>query len=214
MATIYFKANEPQILKLADPRGEATAVGKFYATTDGQLVLLPWEAAGKLIALGVQPGEEISITYMEESWVICLTPRSEKARADAEIAAQELRARQLAQETRENPGRQLENSLAALRQLPKSANSASQEPAETPRGNGTTGPAPAIAVAPRKRQNPPIDRVSYRVALREITGVVVEMLAEKGEQWTDQAKQDAISTVFISAAKSGGIVFDFAGGDQ
>ena len=46
-------------------------------------------------------------------------------------------------------------------------------------------------------------------AIREITGTVTALLRDSGEQWNDQAKQDLVSTAFISAAKTGVIIFDF-----
>lgn len=39
------------------------------------------------------------------------------------------------------------------------------------------------------------------------------LLRESGEQWNDQAKQDLVSTAFISAAKAGAILFDFQVGE-
>jgi hypothetical protein len=41
------------------------------------------------------------------------------------------------------------------------------------------------------------------VAFREVVAFVTSELKAAGEQWTDQAKQDAISTVLIAAAKKG-----------
>lgn len=71
---------------------------------------------------------------------------------------------------------------------------------------------PRIA-AKADRQQPP-GRVSYRIALRDITATVKSLLDETGEQWADQAKQDLISTAFISATKAGMVVFDFQGEGQ
>ena len=66
-------------------------------------------------------------------------------------------------------------------------------------------PAPP---APPKR--PPFGgRVPYDVALRQIVAVVVRNLSECGEQWSDGARQDLVSTLFIAATKDKRIAFDF-----
>lgn len=94
--------------------------------------------------------------------------------------------------------------------MPKAEEKAAATPPEAPRGTGTYGPLPKALPAPStgKRGTPPF-RVSYRVALREITEVVTGLLKDTGEQWNDQAKQDLVSTAFISAAKTGAVLFDF-----
>ena len=45
--------------------------------------------------------------------------------------------------------------------------------------------------------------IPMNVAFREVTAFVTSELKAAGEQWTDQAKQDIVSTVLISAAKKG-----------
>jgi hypothetical protein len=78
-------------------------------------------------------------------------------------------------------------------------------------GTGTDGPAPRLKPVPiAKRASPrPPRPVSYRVALRQITGTVLEALNERGEQWNADARQDLISTLFIAAHKAKALVFDF-----
>ena len=62
--------------------------------------------------------------------------------------------------------------------------------------------------APPKRP-PSGGRVPYDVALRQIVAVVVRNLSECGEQWSDGARQDLVSTLFIAATKDKRIAFDF-----
>ncbi len=69
--------------------------------------------------------------------------------------------------------------------------------------------APAVpAKAPRPTGTP------YRQALKHINQTVVEVLKASGEQWSSEAKQDLVSTLFIAAAKSKQIAFDFTEGER
>jgi hypothetical protein len=49
---------------------------------------------------------------------------------------------------------------------------------------------------------PPV-KIPYDVAFRELLQVVVDALKAAGEQWSDAAKQDAVSTLLIQAARDG-----------
>ena len=222
MTTIHFKANEPQILSLKDPSGCLDDFNVLYETSDGKTLQLPRPAAVKLNMLEVNPGEEFSATKMQQGrqpaeWVFALTATSEQLRAQSEQDAEELARRtkhnlegQLSESLknrdipRKAPGRATE----PVRQMPNPPQSGQQEAAEQQKGTGTYGPVPQVL--PGSRRTPPC-RVSYRVALREITSTVTDLLKTSGEQWNDQAKQDLVSTAFISAAKSGAIIFDFEG---
>ena len=203
MNSIHFKPNEPQPSALKETAGVIDGFSVLYETWDGRLLSLPRPAAVKLNELDPAPGEEFSAIKRQESpkspceWVFALTARSEQLRAEREAA-------ELAEQTKRDLAGQLQTSV--LRQMPKSARKPSAEALPDPRGTGTYGQIPQVALAGRKT---PPGRVSYRVALEDITRSVTGMLKEAGEQWNDQAKQDLISTAFISAAKSGGIVFDF-----
>lgn len=62
---------------------------------------------------------------------------------------------------------------------------------------------PAIAAAAgagRKRREGPIP---LNVAFREVVQFVVAELKDSGEQWSDQCRQDLISTALIAAQKLG-----------
>ena len=44
-------------------------------------------------------------------------------------------------------------------------------------------------------------RIPYNVAFREIVQFVITELKQSGEQWSDQARQDLVSTVLIGASR-------------
>jgi hypothetical protein len=206
MTPIHFKPNEPLLLAIKETSGVLDDFNVLYETSDGKLLQLPRPAAIKLNMLEVEPGEEFSATKIQQGrqpaeWVFALTARSEKLRAEREAA-------ELAERTKRDLPGQLHASV--LRQMPKSARTVIAEAPEAEKGTGTYGPVPQAL--PGSRKTPPC-RVSYRVALREITFAVTGLLKESGEQWNDQAKQDLVSTAFISAAKSGVIIFDFPEGE-
>jgi hypothetical protein len=209
MTPIHFTPNEPQLLALKDPSGVLDGFNVLYETSDGKTLQLPRPAAVKLNTLDPAPGEEFSATKHQDGkqpaeWVFALTALSEQIRAEKEAV-------DLAAATKRDLEGQISKSLPrSLRQMPKLAHSANQEPPEAPRGSGTYGPIPQTASGSRKTPG----RVSYRLALQDITQSVTSLLRETGEQWNDQAKQDLISTAFISAAKAGGIIFDFERGED
>lgn len=208
MTPIHFNPNAPVILSLKDPVGCLDGFNVLYETSNGRVLALPRPAAIKLGMVDPEPNEEISITKHQEGkapaeWVICLTARSEALRADREAA-------ELTERTRADLATQLSDSLSLrrnaekqsspLRQMPKSARKVTQDPPEAPRGTGTYGPVPQVALAGRKTRP---EAVPFNVAFVEVTRFVVDGLKEVGEQWNDQAKQDAICSVLISASRQG-----------
>ena len=149
MNAIVFKPNEPQTLSLREPSGVIEGFNVLYETWDGKLLSLPRPAAIKLNELDPEPGEEFSATKMQASpkqpceWVFALTAHSEQLRAAKEAEA-------LAEKTRRDLPGQLRDSV--LRQMPKSAKSSQQEPAQDIRGTGTDGPVPQVAYAGRQKR--------------------------------------------------------------
>jgi hypothetical protein len=123
--------------------------------------------------------------------VFSLTAKSEQLRAEQEAAV-------LAEATKRDLPGQLKASV--LRQMPKSANAATQAPPEGQKGTGTYGAVPQVAYAGRKAK---AEAVPFNVAFVEVTRFVVDGLKSVGEQWNDQAKQDAICSVLISASRQG-----------
>jgi len=200
MKPLIFKLNEPQVLKLADSVPDRDGCNWVFRTSDGNCIELPRVAAQQIAALQIEPGEEISIGRYRQStqepaeWTVALTPRTEQERAKRETPELE---RKLADSIQ----------LANLRRMTKAADSPALEPAEPLKGTGTYGPAPRASAGART----PPPRVSYRVALREITDTVLELLDARKEQWESDPRQGIISTLFISACKSGAVVFDFQG---
>lgn len=215
MQTINFTLNEPVIVSLKDSTGDVVGNSVHYDTQDERTLMLPRHAAAKLEALKLEAGEEISITRSRNGssgpaeWVVALTARSEQKRAEKEIkeaAELERKARQLAEQTRRDLPGQVAASIDAVRQvrpvrqMPKSAPAATQEPDAPLKGTGTYGPVPQVAYAGRKLKP---EAVPFNVAFVEVTRFVVDGLKAVGEQWNDQAKQDAICSVLISASRQG-----------
>jgi len=193
MNPIHFTVNVPQNLSLKDTAGVIDGFNVAYETSDGRLLLLPYPAAVKLNQLDPQPGEEITILKtqghrMPAEWVFSLTAKTEQDRA--------------AKETQSELERQLAESLArprAVRQMPKTARSATSEATEQPKATGTYGPVPQPALASRKTR----DCIPYNIAFREIVAFVTKELNDSGEQWSEQSRQDLVSTVLISIGKGG-----------
>jgi hypothetical protein len=195
MNPIHFLPNVPQLLSLKDTSGVIDGFNVLYETSDNRVLQLPRPAAVKLNLLDPAQGEEISVTKHQQEpkqpaeWVFALTPKSEQARA--------------AKESQSELERQLAESLVqtrAVRQMPKSARTGAPEPAEQVRGTGTYGPVPEVALGSRKLKP---EAVPFNVAFLEVTRFVVDGLKTVGEQWNDQAKQDAICSVLISASRQG-----------
>jgi len=171
---VFNDYGKPQVLfGLADNR-------RLYATP---------ELARKIKSLGVRELESFSIRKYKKGrnvfYDVWLSPSSEKARAveeAPEIAAQL-------------------NLPANVVTMPVSL---PYEPAVLA-PTGTDGPlpntssGPQLARASSKRENV----IPFNVAFREVTRFVVDELKACGEQWTDQAKQDIVSTVLISASNKG-----------
>ena len=64
-------------------------------------------------------------------------------------------------------------------------------------GTGTYGPAPRPAIHPGP------GRIPMNVAFREVVQFVTLELKQSGEQWSDQSRQDLVSTIIISAGRQG-----------
>jgi len=64
-----------------------------------------------------------------------------------------------------------------------------------------TGAPPRMAA--REVPQPPNLKIPYDVAFREIVTFVASGLKDSGEQWSDQARQAMVCTIFIQASKDG-----------
>ena len=186
---VQFVMNVPETLALQDPSGlynvEYEEVS--YPTVDGRILTLPVLAAERLNALFLRPGETFTVCrqWSKEKgtiphFVFCLTAASEQRRA-AEESAQPERPRQAKH--------------GGLRKMPTPPGPQHQ-PELWDRGTGTYGPAPRPAIQTARPQ-----RIPYNVAFREIVQFVITELKQSGEQWSDQARQDLVSTVLIGASR-------------
>ena len=194
MNPIHFTPNTPQVLSLKDTAGVIDGFNVAYETSDGRLLLLPYPAAIKLNQLDPQPGEEVSILKTQghrlpAEWIFALTPKSEQARAEKETQSE--LERQLAESLAQAPAH-------VLRQMPKSARTATSEAPEQPKGTGTYGPMPQVALATRKP-----GQIPFNLAFKEVIAFVCAELKASGEQWSEESRQDLTSTVLIAAAKAG-----------
>ena len=208
---VRFLLNEPQILALADPQGEYDPDQEQveYPTADGRTLILETSAAARLNQLFLRPGESFGICRQWEQtkkgtiprFDFWLTPASEQARAAEESG---------------NPEPQRPASIATAQPSPESPAPIPQrrqrratvqampvpQPTEQPqlwdqRGNGTYGPAPRPAIHPGP------GRIPMNVAFREVVQFVTLELKQSGEQWSDQSRQDLVSTIIISAGRQG-----------
>lgn len=212
---IQFAPNVPQELALMETEGHILP-GRFadqvyFQLADGKGLLLESQVAAKVNILELAPGETFCIckhvtggARQSVSWTAWLTPESEKARAVAEredVSYFDLEA-------------QLQMSIdqvkaqVAQRPIPQRKPPAPERVPVQPqmiRGTGTNGPVPQpqaiLATAPPSR--PGKQQIPYNVAFVEITNFVTAGLRQSGEQWSDQSRQDLISTILISASKQG-----------
>jgi hypothetical protein len=161
----------------------------LFALADNRRLYATPELARKIKSLGVRELESFAIRKYKKGrnvfYDVWLSTSSEKARAveeAPEIAAQ----------------------LSQLNVIAMPA------PAETQfrplLATGTDGPVLQPSPVPqlaRASNRPRAEIIPFNVAFREVTRFVVDELKACGEQWTDQAKQDIVSTVLISAAQKG-----------
>jgi hypothetical protein len=174
---VFNDYNKPQVLfSLADNR-------RLYATP---------ELGRQIKNLGVRENESFCIRKYKKGrnvfYDVWLAPATEKRRAEEE--APEI-ARQLMEETPAN--------VVTMPPPP-----VYQPMVLAP--TGTDGASPQPQVGPQLA--PAIGKIRssvipFNVAFREVTRFVVDELKACGEQWTDQAKQDIVSTVLISASQKG-----------
>jgi hypothetical protein len=222
--------NEPQTVKLVDPRGDSEnydfglQLGR-YQTTDGRTLVLPRPAVERLNELDPEPGEAITICrYAKErgrkygEWTVALSPSSEKARAIREQEAQDAPPIQSDEELlleaslkrQDASNAQKPGKVAPIRKPSRRAVDPEIQPRLFDRGTGTHGPAPAFQ---RRADAAPLPAIAvktpYPEMLRHIVRTVENVLKLEGLQLGDGPKQDLISTVYIDAAKRCGVEYDF-----
>lgn len=206
---VVFAPNVPQMLSLKDPEGQILS-GRFkdqvcFQLSDGRDMVLDSETASKLNLLELKQGEAFSICKKWDGdsrhpmeWSVWVAPQTEKARAKEErdsISDVDFEE-QLRLSIEQARSRVTRRPPAPERLQPQAI-----------RGTGTNGPAPlpapAITAVAPPPSRPSKSLVPYNVAFLEITQFVTKGLSAAGEQWTDQSKQDVISTILISASRAG-----------
>jgi hypothetical protein len=210
--------NVPMQLALQDPAGDYSPEAEevTYLTADGRELVLETRTAERLNALFLRPGEAFHLCRRWDNqrgtlprFDFWLSPASEKARAAEESAQGERQP--AASEPAAAPEPQPTAKPTRTRQrrpkveaMPAPAAAAIRtEPAQ---GTGTYGPAPKLLTAPIPARLPAIarpGRIPYNVAFREVVGFVTAELKASGEQWSDQSRQDLVSTVLINAGRQG-----------
>ena len=212
MTDLHIAPNKPVALSLVDPEGQFDfdrGTGR-YETTTGQLLTLPRPAVVLLNTIDPKPNEEIVIQKIwsgrksdKVRWTIALSPKSEKARAEAgepDTLTRQLEASLEQVQERKAPVR----APTPIGRPSKRQPSPELQPRLFDRGTGTDSPAPAqlaplilpAAAAIRKS-----GQIPANVATREILEFVN---ADPGTaNWSADAKQDLCSTILIASFKAG-----------
>jgi hypothetical protein len=214
---LHFSPNVPVTLCLLDPEGswDHEVQQGMYQTTTGKVFSLPRPAVVLLNELEPRPGEEIQITRHWKGrtsdpvqWTICLTARSEQARAAEDIAAIEVQNPQdltaVLQESivRVESRKPVTGPPTLVSPIPRKP----PRRAMYPVGTGTDGPAPVQAVALAAiPQKPKPAVIPWNVAFREVSAWVAKELSGNNLQWSDEAQQAMVCTVLIQEAKAGRI---------
>lgn len=200
MQFIEFKPNEPQEMTLqrdSSPYTLPQGGGCLYVLSDSRIAHLNPECARAVADLNLGPGESFRVCLHQRGnglsyWSAWLSPATEKARAAAEAPELE---------------RQLRESIEIVSRRRRTV-----ETAVCDRGGlatGTDGATPQLAprkpaiaaVASGKRRSAG-EPIPMNVAFREIVRFVVAELEASGEQWSDESRQDLVSTVLIAAQKA------------
>jgi hypothetical protein len=200
---LKFEFNKPETVELQSLQ-TLNVLGNYgaqtlYALMDGRRMYCDLKLDAQIKRLAPRPGESFMICKHKDSqdarvnrWTVWLTPESEKRRA--------------AEEMPEIAAALVDPMPANVREMKIPAQAVNEPAALAPTGTDGPLPQPARKAAPQlaparvPRGNGPIP---FNVAFRETVQFVTAELKAAGEQWNDQAKQDMVSTVLISAAKSG-----------
>ena len=178
---VKLSPNVPLQLALADPSGVPEDFRVHYALSDGRVLTLPRQAAIELNRLDLRPGEAFCICRDVSPVVHLGTQKATTYRVWLPSV------KERAAEEAETEGTGTYGLHYEPWPMPSTGNLPQQVPIPEPL------PAEIRASGP----------IPMNVAFREVTAFVTAELKAAGEQWTDQAKQDIVSTVLISAAKKG-----------
>lgn len=213
---LHIAPNKPLFVCLLDPQGDHFDFGLrvgVYETTTGDVISLPKPAVIALFHCAAKSGEEIIITQhwdglpgSDKEWTVALSTSSELARAEAgepDTLTRQLQASIEAIQPKQSP-------IAAPTPIRK-ASKPEQPRLFDRRGTGTHGPAPAEVPAPAAQPAilPAVTRyqkpgqIPANVAVREILAFI--NIDPNTKNWSDQARQDMASTVYIAHVKQGHI---------
>ena len=207
-AIIKFLNNQPITVALEFPegihiRGTWGPQVKF-SLTDNRLMYCGLDLADAIKTLGVQPGEEFTITK-----------RYEQGRP----VWWDLEKRKAPRQSVEKPG--------PSQTIPEPPKAESSPIPASATGNLADGPVRKIPqVSPvsipeqppqysgmKLTKTPPL-KPSYEEAFRECLRIVREGLHDAGEAWSDHSVQAMTTTLFIQAAREGTMRFTVAKGDK
>lgn len=199
---LKFEFNKPETVELQSSQ-TLNVLGNYgsqvlYALMDGRRMYCDLKLAAKIQQLAPRPGESFVIAKHKDPqdaranvWTVWLTAESEKRRAAEEAPAilAEL----------------IEPLPANVREMKLPAEPVNEPAALAPTGTDGLQPQriPALQLARASGKRKDFQVIPFNVAFRETVQFVTAELKAAGEQWNDQAKQDMVSTVLISAAKSG-----------
>jgi hypothetical protein len=183
---LKFELNQPVtialVTKMALPVKGRFGDQYLYACVDGSRFYASPSLHEKLCLFEVRPDESFAICKRKQGrrviWDLWLSPVSERQRAIEEQPVID----------------------AELRKAPVIEIATQAEMEQVLEATGTESRRARVSL-PRK---PPLDNViPFNVAFREVTAFVKQELADCKEQWNDEARQGAVSTIIIAAAQKG-----------
>ena len=215
MNPLQIKPNVPLTVALENPDGmfDFDLGMGIYQTTSGQTFTLPRPAVILLNTLDPDPGEEIVITKHwsgkrgeKAKWTVSLSPNSEKCRAKAETETSELTEQLQASIEQVQGKKRATEPPVPIRRPSRRQVDTQIQPRLFDRGTGTHGPAPAavpisapalLPAAARQR----VGQIPANIATREILAFIQS--DPNTANWSDQSRQDLLSTILIAAYRAG-----------
>lgn len=206
MPTVKLSYNVPITLSLLNSEGELDSTyDKVHYETSAGTLSVSRRVAVQINELELRAGEQFTICKQQKPegvrYSVWLAGTSEKERAreesDEPTELETQLERSLERAPVRAPIRQVERVAPRRKEVARV-----EQPRLFDRGTGTDGPLPQSLPASRPRR-PVTQQIPYNVAFAEVTRFVTSGLLQAGEQWSDQAKQDMISTVLIAASKAG-----------
>jgi hypothetical protein len=223
MEKITFQPNVPvrMTLKYADGKTVEGRFGdqEYYTLTDGRCMYVDMDVAGKINILGLRPGEPFEMCKYwsgkkgeRPQWDVRRVDGIPPNRVTAAVEATGLPETDLERDLRRSleargvptngkpgagvpPPAPTPAAPALVTQPAGSAGSTTHTNGST-NTNGTGyvngGIKPAVPV-----------KIPLNIAFREILGFCTGELKAAGEQWSDAARQDLVSTLLIQAAREG-----------